>query len=66
LKVSIALRSTKEHNHAPDATRALVETASAKIKKRARETGSAPAAIIRDAKNSMLEGSQSSLPTRQS
>jgi hypothetical protein len=59
------LRSTKEHNHAPDATRALVETASAEIKKRARETDSAPAAIIRDVKNSMPEGSQSSLPTRQ-
>jgi len=58
------LRSTKEHNHAPEASRKDVSVAVDKLKRKAHDTRDAPAQIIQDETNAVPGPSQSSMPSR--
>ena len=58
------LRTSKEHNHAPEPAKKDVETARASIKRKAHESRDTPAQIVQDESNNVPGSSQASLPSR--
>ena len=58
------LRCTKEHNHAPEASRKDVAVARDNIKRKAHETRNMPAQIIQDETNAVPGPSQPAMPSR--
>lgn len=59
------LRSTKDHNHAPDNTRKDVSVAVHNLKRRATDTKESPAQLVQSECNDVPGPSQASLPNKQ-